>query len=153
MKKQLSFELEILSSGKQINPPLKKHLSSKKEQKPKQKKQLVGRLLPKGEKELKLKSLFLEDKTQERQLSEINNLKKSLSEQDTLKKNFPEKELLFDNLITIEELAVILRLAPQTIRNWIALGKIPYVRIGRRSFFQKRSLQKWLNRKEEPRWQ
>ena len=61
--------------------------------------------------------------------------------------------LLFENLITIEELAVIFRLAPQTIRNWIALGKIPYVRIGRRSFFQQRSLQKWLNQKEEPQWQ
>ena len=61
--------------------------------------------------------------------------------------------LLFDNLITVEELAVIFRLAPQTIRNWIALGKIPYVRIGRRSFFQQRSLQKWLNQKEEPQWQ
>ena len=63
---------------------------------------------------------------------------------------------LFDNrigLVTVEELAVIFGLAPQTIRNWVALGKIPYVKIGRRRFFQKRSLQEWLNRKEEPQWQ
>ena len=73
-----------------------------------------------------------------------------------LKKACSDKKpsgLLFDNLITIEELAVIFRLAPQTIRNWIVLGKIPYVRIGRRSFFQQRSLQKWLNQKEKPQWQ
>ena len=62
----------------------------------------------------------------------------------------------FDNrigVITVEELAVIFGLAPQTIRNWIALGKIPHVKIGRRWFFQKRSVQEWLNQKEKPQWQ
>ena len=39
---------------------------------------------------------------------------------------------LFDNLISVEELAVIFGLAPQTIRNWIALGKIPHVKIGKK---------------------
>ena len=63
------------------------------------------------------------------------------------------QDLLFDNLITVEELAVIFGLAPQTIRNWVALRKIPFVRIGRKSFFQQRSLQEWLKRKEESRWQ
>ena len=61
--------------------------------------------------------------------------------------------LLFDNLISVEELAVIFRLAPQTIRNWIALGKIPHVKIGRKWFFQERSLQRWLDQKEEPLWE
>ena len=60
--------------------------------------------------------------------------------------------LLFDNLISVEELAVIFGLAPQTIRNWIALGKIPHVKIGRKWFFQQGSLQEWLNQKEEPQW-
>ena len=62
----------------------------------------------------------------------------------------------FDNrigVITVEELAVIFRLAPKTIRNWISRGKIPHFRIGRRYFFQKRSLEKWLNQKEEPLWE
>ena len=63
------------------------------------------------------------------------------------------KDMLFDNLITVEELAVIFRLAPQTIRNWIALGKIPYVKIDRRYVFRKRSVQEWLNQKEESQWQ
>ena len=61
--------------------------------------------------------------------------------------------VLFDNLISVEELAVIFGLAPQTIRNWIALGKIPSIKLGRRHVFQKRSLQEWLNRKEESLWQ
>ena len=67
-----------------------------------------------------------------------------------------QKTEFFDNqigIITVEELAVIFRLAPKTIRSWIALGKIPHVQIGRRYFFQKRSLEKWLNQKEEPLWE
>jgi excisionase family DNA binding protein len=60
---------------------------------------------------------------------------------------------LFDNLITVEELAVIFGLAPQTIRNWVALGKLPYVKIGKRNLFLVGSVQEWLNRKEIPRWQ
>ena len=59
---------------------------------------------------------------------------------------------LFDNLISVEELAVIFGLAPQTIRNWIALGKIPHVKIGKKWFFLRGSVQEWLNQKEEPRW-
>ena len=61
--------------------------------------------------------------------------------------------LLFDNLISVEELAVIFGLAPQTIRNWIALGKIPHVKLGRKHFLQERSVQRWLNQKEKPLWE
>ena len=65
---------------------------------------------------------------------------------------FDNSDQFFDNLISVEELAVVFGLAPQTIRNWIALGKIPYVKIGRRNLFQKRSVQEWLNRKEKSQW-
>ena len=60
--------------------------------------------------------------------------------------------LIFDNLISVEELAVTFGLAPQTIRNWIALGKIPHVKIGKKWFFLRGSVQEWLNQKEEPQW-
>ena len=59
----------------------------------------------------------------------------------------------FDNLITTEELAIIFRVSPQTIRNWVARRKIPCVQIGRRNLFQVRRLQQWLNQKEEPLWE
>ena len=61
--------------------------------------------------------------------------------------------LFFDNLITTEELAVIFGLAPQTIRNWTAQGKLPYVKIGKRNLFLKESLKRWLNRKEKSLWE
>ena len=71
------------------------------------------------------------------------------------KKTYGSKpsDLLFDNLITVEELAVIFGLAPQTIRNWVAQGKLPYVKIGKRNLFLMRSVQEWLNRKEKSLWQ
>ncbi|MCY4513214.1 MAG: helix-turn-helix domain-containing protein, partial [Bdellovibrionales bacterium] len=56
-------------------------------------------------------------------------------------------------VITTEELAVIFGLAPQTIRNWTAQGKLPYVKIGRRNLFLMRSIKRWLYRKEEPLWE
>ena len=59
----------------------------------------------------------------------------------------------FDNLITVEELAVVFGLAPQTIRNWVALGKIPHVKLGRKHFFKGGACREWLNQKEKPRWQ
>ena len=65
----------------------------------------------------------------------------------------PKKGLLFDNLITVEELAVIFGLAPQTIRNWVAQGKLPRVKLGKRNWFLTGSLQEWLNQKEESQWQ
>ena len=81
----------------------------------------------------------------------LSNLKKKtkLKKTGRLSKT---SSLLFDNLITIEELAVIFGLAPQTIRNWIALGKIPHVKIGRRNLFLIGSVQEWLNQKEKPQW-
>ena len=63
------------------------------------------------------------------------------------------KDKFFENLISVEELAVIFGLAPQTIRNWVARGKIPYVKIGKRKWFLKGSMQEWLNQKEIPQWQ
>ena len=61
--------------------------------------------------------------------------------------------VFFDNLTTTEELAVIFGLAPQTIRNWTAQGKLPYVKIGKRNLFLKESLKRWLNRKEKSLWE
>lgn len=59
---------------------------------------------------------------------------------------------IFDNLLTVEELAIIFRVSPQTIRNWVARGKIPHIQIGRRNLFHMRRLQQWLIQKEEPLW-
>lgn len=58
----------------------------------------------------------------------------------------------FEKLMTVEELADAFGLAPQTIRNWVAKRSIPFVRVGGRSMFRKRSVEAWLDRKEFKPW-
>ena len=148
MEEQLSLELKVLSSGKLKNSSTTKHLSSKKEVKPKQKnqgRQPVIELLPKIKEEHKLKSLSLEGvKTKEIPLEETPPDVHS-----------PKKELLFDNqihLIGVKAVAEMLGLAPKTIHNWVYLRKIPFVKCGQKVMFRQRSLKAWLNRKEIKSW-
>ena len=92
MEKQLSFEFNILSSGKQQYTSVRKHLSSKKEIEPKQENQrgqLVIELLPKVKEEFKLKALSLEGvKTEKNTLKETSPNGHS-----------PKEEKLFENQI------------------------------------------------------
>jgi excisionase family DNA binding protein len=37
-----------------------------------------------------------------------------------------------DELMTVAEIAAILKLNPQTIRNWIDAGTLPHLRLGQR---------------------
>jgi excisionase family DNA binding protein len=55
---------------------------------------------------------------------------------------------IFENLITVEELAGAFGFAPQTIRNWVALRQIPFIRIGGKTRFRKGSIEAWLAQKE-----
>ncbi len=57
--------------------------------------------------------------------------------------------VFFEKLLSVEELADALGFAPQTIRNWVAQRQIPFVRIGGKTKFQRRSIAAWLNRKEK----
>jgi excisionase family DNA binding protein len=41
-------------------------------------------------------------------------------------------ELMDDELMTVAEIAAILKLNPQTIRNWIDAGTLPHLRLGQR---------------------
>ena len=57
-------------------------------------------------------------------------------------------DVFFDNLITIEELADYIGVSQKTIRNWVALRSIPFLRIGRKTFFYFDRLDKWFQTKE-----
>jgi excisionase family DNA binding protein len=54
----------------------------------------------------------------------------------------------FEKLITVEELAEAFGFAPQTIRNWVALRSIPFIRVGGKTRFRRGSIETWLERKE-----
>ena len=135
MEKQLSFELKVLSSGKQQHTSLKQHLSSKKEKKLKQK----------IKEEFKLRSLSLEGVK-----AEANPLKETLPDVHS-----PKEKKFFDNqidLISVKTVAEMLGIAPKTIHNWVSLRKIPYVKYGHKVMFRPKSLKAWLNRKEVKSW-
>lgn len=60
--------------------------------------------------------------------------------------------VLFENLLSVEVVAEALGVAPKTIHNWVSARVIPYIRIGRRVMFRPKSLELWLNRKENKPW-
>ena len=57
-------------------------------------------------------------------------------------------DAFFDNLITIEELADYIGVSQKTIRNWVALRSIPFLRIGRKTFFIQNKICRWFQTKE-----
>jgi len=53
------------------------------------------------------------------------------------------------DVLTIEELAIYLKIPKSTLYKLVREGKIPSHKIGRRWRFHKRSIERWLERAEE----
>ncbi len=51
-----------------------------------------------------------------------------------------------DNLLTLKEVAKLLRLSPQTLYKMLEQGEIPAVKIGSQWRFDREQLKSWLNR-------
>lgn len=90
-------------------------------------------------------------------LSYCANIKKERGWIVTAKvaKSEPTKRL-FENLsdlMTIEEVADFLGKNPKTIKNWISMRTIPFVRNGNTNMILKDSFGAWLKRQEFTPWQ
>jgi excisionase family DNA binding protein len=48
-------------------------------------------------------------------------------------------------LMTVEETAAYLRLAPWTIRHWVCEKKIPFVRLGRSVRFRRKDMERFVS--------
>ncbi len=72
----------------------------------------------------------------------------ALSKEDSIGDKVTKLDPLIENLVTVEELAGALGIAPKTVRNWVALRQIPFLRIGGKTRFRRRSIEAWLERKE-----
>ncbi len=48
-------------------------------------------------------------------------------------------------LMTVDEAASYLRLAPWTLRHWVCQKKIPYVRLGRSVRFRRKDMERFVN--------
>jgi excisionase family DNA binding protein len=55
-----------------------------------------------------------------------------------------------DEFLTVHEVAALLRLNPQTVRNWIAAGQLPAVRIGRRVRITRADLERTIEQGHSP---
>jgi excisionase family DNA binding protein len=69
-------------------------------------------------------------------------------------RSFVDTKQLFENeiiqLISVEDLARFLALAPKTIRNYVWRREIPFVKIGKKVMFRPESIAAWLEQKETP---
>ncbi|RYZ86383.1 MAG: DNA-binding protein [Proteobacteria bacterium] len=57
------------------------------------------------------------------------------------------------DLMEIEDVASYLGLAPQTIRNWLAKRKLPFLKLGKRHVIRRGSLEAWILQREWKPWQ
>ena len=140
MEKQLSLGLESFSAGTLKNrASWKKHLSSKRHEKPKQ---LMGKLLPKKEKELNLKSLSLEGAGTKR-----NSLRKALPNGHSSKE---EKFFLnrIDKLLSTKEASGLLGVSENALRILVCRKKIKAYKLGSRLKFKHSDLANCLQKKE-----
>ena len=63
----------------------------------------------------------------------------------------PGRKVKMDKLLTIDELAVIIKVKKSTIYQWVHLRLIPYIKVGRLLRFREEDIQKWLiSRQVEP---
>ena len=146
MEKQLSLGLESFSTGTlKDRASWKKHLSSKKERKPKrenQETQPVNKLLPKEEKGLKIKSLSLEGAGTERK-----SLGKALPDVRS-----SEKEKFFENrinkLLSTKEASGLLGVSENALRILVCRKKVRAHKLGSRLKFKFSDLMDCLQQKE-----
>ena len=66
----------------------------------------------------------------------------------SITKQYKQEKFLFDNLITIKELADYIGVSPKTVQNWVAYRTIPFVRVGGKTRFRKTRIEAWLQTKE-----
>ena len=64
---------------------------------------------------------------------------------------WPGRKAKMDKLLTIDELAEVLSVKKSTIYQWVHLGLIPHIKVGRLLRFREEDIQKWLiSRQVEP---
>lgn len=57
----------------------------------------------------------------------------------------PDRGTLDDSFLTVAEVAEILKLNQQTVRNWIDQGSLPALRVGRRVRIRRSDLERLLD--------
>ena len=139
MEKQLSLRLESFSGTLKNKASWKNHLSSKKHKEPRRP---IKELLPKREKELRIKPLSLKGVGTEK-----NSLRKALPDVHSSK-----EELLFLNrinkLLSTKEASGLLGVSENALRILVCRKKIKAYKLGSRLKFKLNDLANCLQQKE-----
>lgn len=66
--------------------------------------------------------------------------------------SYPYNQSGMERLLNISEVAEILRISPSTLREWVFMRKIPFIKVGRRVVFDPKDIQEFIrkNRVELP---
>lgn len=54
--------------------------------------------------------------------------------------------MAYEQLLTIDEVAVWLRVSKQTLYGWVTVDKIPSVKIGGKRLFDPNEIRKWIKK-------
>ncbi len=61
-----------------------------------------------------------------------------------------EPSSCIDRLLTMQELAQRLRVPVGTLRHWVHTRYIPFVKLGRRIYFDAKVIDEWIQRRAHP---
>ncbi len=61
-----------------------------------------------------------------------------------------EPGFCIDRLLTMQELAQRLRVPVGTLRHWVLTRYIPFVKLGRRIYFDAKVIDEWIQRRAHP---
>ncbi len=64
------------------------------------------------------------------------------------KTEWPGRKVKMEKLLTIDELAEVLTVKKSTIYQWVHLGLIPHIKVGRLLRFKEGGIKKWLASKQ-----
>lgn len=56
-------------------------------------------------------------------------------------------------LLNVGEVADILGVSVQTIYSWVSRGRLPVVKVGRRTLFHPAELERWISMRSRKEWE
>jgi excisionase family DNA binding protein len=56
-------------------------------------------------------------------------------------------------LLNVAEVADILGVSTQTIYSWVSKGRLPVVKVGRRTLFHPSEIERWISMRSRKEWE
>jgi excisionase family DNA binding protein len=63
---------------------------------------------------------------------------------DAMRSTHPLERASVETLLSVTEAAQVLRVSVHTLYGWTAEGRVPHVKLGRRTLFRPKELERWV---------